>query len=792
MDKPLVKAVAIFGLGIVAGRRFPLPASVSVAVFLAAIFLAGPLLFLLRSRAGSWARFARAGAAGAALLAAGHLRYALSQRVPGDDVSRFIGPSPVRLVGVVADYPRLERHGIAFVLECRSIVRAGLSEAASGRASVELHSPARGIEETIARGNLLAVTGRLSRPEERGNPGERSVRKRLAAEGVRARASLYDQSGVVLLRPAGPLSPAGLLGRLRRRMEAAVRESLPSPEGAPLSLSSSLLEGLVLGAKGSIPFAIRENFRDLGVIHILVVSGLHVGFIFCLFGLLFGSLPLRWRAGLAVPWVCLYVLITGAGSPAARAGLMAVALSLADVLNRPRNLWTAVAFSALCLLLANPLSLFQAGFQLSYLIVLSIVALAPVFSSLLLFIPARFRPWLAVPLAAQAGSLPLTAHYFQAFSPLALVANLLVIPLAALIVNLGFLALLAGLISAPLALILNYPNRALIALVLGIVSFLSRLPGSSLRAAFASPPVVLAWYLALLGLSRRRSFSGRRLRAAAFAAAVLLVALSGRWLRRPGPGLEAVFFNGESGDIAFVSLPGGRGILIAPDADPFNEAEEILRPFFAERGIRRIGLLVLTQANPGRLSLLNGLLRFADVDEIWDHPLAPSALSQAAFLRRVREEGIRYRRLEAGDRLEFGGAEFSILWPPRARSAAFTADLSLVFSLTFRRSSFLFPAQASSAAQREILRLHPRLGAEVLLAPARGSRSRTHEPFLRAVSPRLAVLARGKKYFGRYPADCGEFLAGMGAEVHRTGEEGCVIVRSDGEKVWAERGMIPP
>ena len=57
---------------------------------------------------------------------------------------------------------------------------------------------------------------------------------------------------------------------------------------------------------------------------------------------------------------------------------------------------------------------------------------------------------------------------------------------------------------------------------------------------------------------------------------------------------------------------------------------------------------------------------------------------------------------------------------------------------------------------------------------------------------RLAVLARGKKYFGRYPADCSDCLAGLGAEVHRTGEEGCVIIRSDGEKVWAERGLIPP
>jgi competence protein ComEC len=466
---------------------------------------------------------------------------------------------------------------------------------------------------------------------------------------------------------------------------------------------------------------------------------------------------------------------------------MATAFSLSYVFNQPRHAWTAIAFSALCLTVINPLVLFQAGFQLSYLIVLSIIALSPVFASGMVFLPPSFRLWLAVPLAAQLGSLPLTAHYFQSFSPLSLLANLLVIPLVGVIVNMGFIALLAGLISPTLALLLNYPNRALLALNLAIVSSLSRLPGASFSASFADPSFVLAWYLGLLGLSRWRYFAGRRKVGAAAAAGIVLIALSGGLLRRPAAGMEAVFFSGESGDIVFVSLPGGKGILIAPDADPFREADGILRPFFTERGIRRLDLLILTQANTGRLGMLNGILRFAAVDEIWDHPYGASALSHPAFLRRVREEGIRYRRLRAGDRLPIGGAEVSVLWPSAEKPPVFTNDLSLVFSLTFRKTAFLFPAQAGKAAQEEMVRRHPDLKAAVLAAPARGSRSRTDEMFLKAVSPRLAVLSQGKKYFGRYPADCGDYLARLGADVHRTGEEGCVIVRSDGEKVWGER-----
>ena len=784
MDKPLVRAVALFCLGIVLGRLFPVLGGLAPRLCAAAAISAALVLFLRRVFPGPVSRLAWYVSLALLAVALGIFRHALALRIPPGDILHRLSPAPVRLSGVVADFPRIERHNVTFILDCREIVVGEKREKATGRVEASLRGAARGMEDVVARGNRLEIFARLSRPEERGNPGESSSRERLAAEGIRLEANLYDPRDIALLQKASSFSAAGLLERIRRRLEESIRLSLPSPGGAPGSIASVLLEGLILGAKGRVPFQIRENFREIGVIHVLVVSGLHVGFIFYLSSLLFSPLPLRWRSGLAIPLVLLYVSITGANSPAARAGLMATAVSLACVFNQPRNIWTAIAFSALCLLLINPLCLFQPGFQLSYLIVLSIIALAPAISSLLVFLPPRLRPWLAVPLAAQLGSLPLTAHYFQAISPLSLFANILIIPLIGLIVSAGFLALLLGFLSPSLAVLLNYPNRFLLALVLAIVSFLSRLPFASFPASFASPPFVLAWYLFLLALSRLTFFTARRKLACAVGAGILLLGGGGAYLPGRSSGFEAVFFNGESGNFAFVSLPGGQGILIASDDDPFGETEKILRPFFRARGITRLDLLILTQANPDHLRTLAGLLRFAEVEEIWDHPLAASALSSAAFLRRVREEGIRYRTIRAGDRLGIGAGEIAVLWPTAAPAGGFTPDLSLVFSLSFRKIQVLFPSQAGTAAQREILRLHPELRAEVLLAPARGGRARAFDPFLKAVSPRVAVIAQGKKYFGKYPADCGDYLAALGAEVHRTGVEGCVIVRSDGEKAW--------
>ncbi len=307
MDQPLVRAVALFCFGIVLGRHLPFLAEWTGGILIAAVSTALLALLSRRARSGRVFRIIRFGAAACAVLAAGAYRYALTLRLPPEDVSRRVGAAPVRLTGVVADFPRVERHGVSFTLDCRRIAVGGKDEKATGRAQVNLHAPFRELEKVIARGNLLAVFSRLSLPEERGNPGEASPRERLAAEGVRVKADLYDTGGIVLLREAGPLSPAGWLGKIRRRMETAIHESLPSPGGAPGSLASILLEGLVLGVKGRIPYQIRENFREIGVIHVLVVSGLHVGFIFYLGGLLFSSFTLRWRYGLTVPLIFFYV-----------------------------------------------------------------------------------------------------------------------------------------------------------------------------------------------------------------------------------------------------------------------------------------------------------------------------------------------------------------------------------------------------------------------------------------------------------------------------------------------------
>ncbi len=778
MNKPLVKYVLFFMGGLIAGRYLEFLRSNAYDIFGINLVLLLSFFLLWRNLPRSFTRSLFLIWVGVALVSAGVFRYSRLPPASPRNITHFLSARPVEITGTIAGDPVFKRHTARFVLNCRKLRRKGRKREVSGLLQVTFHGQVNDVKPIIQCGNRVRVKGKVTLPEDRGNPGEASESERLAFRRIHARTRVYRPEFLTLIEKAPAYCPTCLAVGIKHRFQKIVRAGLPDPRGRPGSLQSVLLEALMLGEKENIPYEIKENFRSAGVVHVLVVSGLHVGFIWLLGNFIFSPLPLRRRHACIIPLVLLYVLITGARNPTVRAGLMATVVSTAFILNQPRNIWTAIAFSALCLLLYNPLNLFQAGFQLSFLIVIAIIALTPIISSWLRFLPPKLRLWFAVPIAAQCGAFPLTAYYFHFISPIAFITNLLIVPLSGAIVCLGFAAALAGLFGELPAQVINFPNRTLIAVLIETVGWFSRLPFARLRINCFPLPWVFIWYLLLWGAASRR-FSRRRWK---LAAAALLFLLPAGWATLHFPahrrGLEATFFNGESGAFTALRCPGGETVLIAPDDDPFGEVREIIHPFLFRNNIRRIDCLVLTRAGLNHLNVLSRLLQAVEVSTVLDHPLAPDSLSYPSFRKLLEKEKISYRRLAAGETVEAGELEIEALWP---RPETTTGE-HLACKLRFGEVTFLFPSSIPVAAQKELARSDTDLRTTVLKVPSRGSRTLNCPEFLGAVSPRYALLVQGQKYFGRYPKNCAAGLEKTGAEIHRSGEEGCLIVETDGKE----------
>ncbi len=781
---PLVRVTLCFILGLVLGREAALPAA-SASVLAAAGLIPWLLFWFRRKRVTlSVRRVLIWTGVGLLAVAAGIFRYSRAGRIPSRDISRYASGRSDAVTGRVIGEPVFRRHSVHFVLDCREVEGEEGPLPVTGRLQVNFHGQVREAEEILSPGNLVRVEAAITLPPEATNPGEQSPRARLAARSISAESRIYSADHIRLVERARGFSPARIALELKRRLAEILRASLPDRHGHPGSLQSVILEAVMLGERGPVPYEIRERFREVGVIHVLVVSGLHVGFIWLIGNFIFSPFPLRVRHGLLIPLVAGYVLMTGAGTATVRAGVMAGVYSLAFVFNQPRNSFTALSAAALFLLLLNPFSLFTAGFQLSFLIVLAIVTLTPTLERSLFFLPRLIRLAVSVPLAAQLGAIPLVAWHFGFISLPALPANLVVVPLAGVMVGLGFAAGLAGLAVGFLAELINYPNRFLIPLLLRIVGWFSRWPGGHLRISPFSPVWVLVYYGVLFGLASL-PYRGRRGRIRlGWALAILFLAglAAARVPPRNLPPCRAVFFNGKSGEMVLLEERAGPVILISTDDDRFGDIPAIVIPYLERNRIKRIDYLVLTQANLAHLNALNRLRKAVEIGTVLDHPLGPSSPSHPRFREVLREGSIRYRRLTPGQAVSAGGLELTVLWPVKKPGSSFDLDDSLVVRVQFGEISFLFPSMIGVFAQEDLVTSGAALRADILKAPRRGSSGHNSPLFLEAVRPAAALLVQGQKYFGRYPRDCGEFLRQRGAAVYRSGEEGCLVVDTDGRK----------
>jgi len=207
----------------------------------------------------------------------------------------------------------------------------------------------------------------------------------------------------------------------------------------------AVLAALTLGYTGDLNPEVRAAYSATGVVHILSVSGMHVGIIYVvlvfLLGFMDNSRGLRLvKASLILLFLWAYAFVTGMSPPVIRSTLMFTFVAVATCLNRKSNIYNTIFMSMLAMLLVNPMYLYDVGFQLSYAAVLSILFFKPVLDKL--YNPAtkltRFV-WtmLSVSLAAQVGTTPFTLYYFQQFPNYFLITNFIAIPLSSLIIYLA-------------------------------------------------------------------------------------------------------------------------------------------------------------------------------------------------------------------------------------------------------------------------------------------------------------------------------------------------------------------
>jgi competence protein ComEC len=675
------------------------------------------------------------------------------------DLRLIAGSEPI-LVNVRGHLPEtpdrrlLERNGETFArtlaeLRVTAIATNNVWQPATGRIMVSAKGE---LGPEFCGGREVEITGVLAPPPPPIAPGLFDYRTYLQRQGI------YYQLKCEANRDWQALDEKQtppLADRFRSWAQQTLALGLPEQD-EPLRL----LWAMTLGWKTALSGEVSEPFMRSGTMHIFAISGLHIALIAGILVTLLRVLrvPRAWCGFVVIPLLWTYAGVTGWQSSAVRATIMMTIIVGGWSLRRPSDLLNSLAAAALIILLWEPQQLFQASFQLSFCVVLSIALFLPPLEKLRdrllaldpLLAPEALPKWqrasravarvvlgsFVTSLAAWLGSLPLTMNYFNLFTPITLLANLFIVPMAglALACNLG--SLLCGHWLPAITELFNHGAWFWMSGMMKVSQGAAEMPGAYFYVAAPTAFSVLIYYGLLIGTLSGWLWRAEQWRRSLAAIGVIIVFYSGQW-----------FFTRHDTTLTILPLEGGHAeYLDAPgrtsdwlmDCGNSNSVQWVTQPFLRAQGVNRLPQLLLTH---GDLKHMGGAEALAA--EFRGRAVFASSLRfRSAVYRRAlaqfQREPYRLHQVHRGDEIR----PWHILHPAASDKANQADDGTLVRRAEFHGVKILLLSDLGRDGQRLLLeRSGAELRADIVVAGLPTQHEPLGEALLDAIQPRVIIIA---------------------------------------------------
>ena len=744
MRQPFVGLVLAAIIGIVVADYFP---AITVSIFL--IANAGALAAL------RW-RFAPLvfAVVGATFFV---LHSARITNTPADALAQLAGqqPRPANVTGIVTTDPKIEANGNAtFLLK----LRGAKIENQDIRTDATVFVRWRGRPNI---GDELALFGTVQPIEVPRNPGEFDMRAYLARRDVKSLFIVrYPENGRILA-PGSGFSMLRAAAHSREWMQRILSRDI---ENSPDVVG--LICGTALGLRHQTRDDIEEPFQQTGTLHLFAVAGLHVGIVARLLWTvaMVLRLPRKTATALIIPLLFFYAAITGLHTASVRAAVMSALLLGGIFFDRKVLALNSLAAAAFLILLFDSNQLFTSGFQLSFAVVGTIVLLAdpmfvrfgrvaapdPFLPRALLSRAQRFRikagrkltRGASVSLAAWIGSLPLIYWYFYLITPVSLVANLVVVPIAYFVLALAMLSLIAAPISSGLSIIFNNANWLISHVVLGLVHFFALLPAGHL-------------YLP-------------------------------RFTESHTPIMITVLDEGTGG-AAHIRANGYDWLI---DCGGERNYERTVKSLLHSRGVNRLQGILLTHGDAHHIgAALETIADFAP-RETYDNPLEVRSSAQRRF--RDAPGKPEPRLLFRGNCLLLGrDVHAEILYPPPNIKIRSADDAPLIAQLIINEQiRVLFESDAGAEAEVALLGSGDDLKSDILIKGQHHSGDSGTREFLDGVKPKLIIAtSRESPVAEQITEEWSSEIARRGIKLFRQDRTGAVEIQFRGED-WTAQSYL--
>jgi competence protein ComEC len=639
-------------------------------------------------------------------------------------------------------------------------------------------------------GNRIQIVGNIIKPRNERNPGEFDYEAYLNGKGIVAIANIYKTDDVKFISKEVSVYK-NTIHQIRKKID----EQITTLHN---KTTSGLLRGLLLADRGSIDYAIKNEFVNSGVVHVLSVSGLHVGYIVLIFLVVFNRFNIFTRYTLTLLGLLFYLIITGADAPVFRSTVMAVALLAAPAMGREYNSLNALSLSAFVILLISPSELFNPSFQLSFSAILSLILIYPPLKRTVdnLQIKTKWLNWFLIfcvtSLSAQIGTLPFTLTYFNRLSVSALLANLVVIPVSGAIVALGILTLFVGSLFSWFGSIFASANELLTYVMYSFVRLLGGDKYSYILINQFSVYDAIIFYLILaLIFFIFKTFTNRTAKLVGVTLSIVLWILFMRldnYELMPKNVLSVMAVDVGQGDALLVRFPNGKTALIdAGEAtEYFDNGERVIMPLMDKLGIDTIDYGFISHVDSDHYKGFLSIIAKHKVKLIYKPKLDPKVQKDIELENYLRANGVPFKYYSK-EIIPIGNIRIYVLNDTANHyfESMSSNDQSGMLKFVYGNNSFLFTGDASTKVESGYVnRYKTFLRSDVLKVGHHGSRTSTSEEFLEFVKPNYAIISAGVMNKFKHPhKDIIERFNQNKISIVRTDKSGGIMFRSDGYKI---------
>lgn len=643
---------------------------------------------------------------------------------------------------------------------------------ASGVLRMQVGEPALDLEA----GDTVQAYCWLHRFEKPTNPGQFNTAAHLARRNIYVGASVPSRQAIERHRER----PRGLLRSVHVRIKNVVSEALLSIP-RPLPDSHGLTAALLLGDRGHIDRNTYEAFRRTGLLHLISLSGMHLGIFAGLVWWLCRAAGLM-KPGRAIACIvatAAFLSLVPARAPTIRAAVIVWVFCVAVLMRRRTSALNSLSMAAIILLLIRPTQVFEAGWQLSFTSIVGILAMTGPVEEVIhtltrhrlepnnsrTSLPAYVIKWFghsavrlfAAGIAAWLGGAGILLYHFWTITPLTSLWTVLVFPLVLIILIVGFFKIVLAFLLPTLAALLGVLLTGVTDALVRIVTVVSRPEINTILIGRVAVGVVILYYGLVLFVRFGRVRRPLAKDGVCIALGVFLVVWVGglKWSRTHRDCLQVTCLDVGHGQAIVARLPGTTTMLF--DAGSLYRRDigsRIVLPFLNSVGINRLEAIIISHGDIDHVNGIPEIVAGCKVCHVYAcEPFftrAQNDLTASLLVERLGEMG---RVVEPLPR-RFKTHQITIraLWPPEEPTCTTDMDnnnRSLVSLIEFGGIRTLLCSDIEQLAQQRLLVRYPNLKADVVAVPHHGSSVTLDGTFLPRLGPRVQMCSCDQKQYTR-------------------------------------------